>query len=65
MSSTSPSDIAYRVLQLEQRLESYQRLHEEELEEIRRALMQLKEEVLVIIAQREAALHEGDETKPE
>ncbi len=65
MSSPSPSDIAYRVLQLEQRLESYQRLHEEELEEIRRALMQLKEEVLAIIAQREAALHEGGETKPE
>ncbi|MCL5951684.1 MAG: hypothetical protein M1132_08180 [Chloroflexi bacterium] len=46
MSSNPPSDLAYRVLRLERQLESYQRLHAEELEEIRRAVEQLKEQLL-------------------
>ncbi len=48
MSAIPPSDIAYRVLRLEQQLESYQRLHAEELEQIRRALEELKELVLTL-----------------
>jgi hypothetical protein len=46
MSSVPQSDIAYRMLRLEQQLESYQRLHAEELAEIRRALDELKMQVL-------------------
>ena len=46
MSSAPPSDIAYRMLRLEQMLESYERLHAEELAEIRRALDELKTQVL-------------------
>lgn len=50
MSSASvpSSDIAYRMLRLEQQLESYQRLHAEELAEIRRALDALKSQVLAL-----------------
>ncbi len=52
MSSASipSSDIAYRMLRLEQQLESYQRLHAEELAEIRRALDALKAQVLALDA---------------
>jgi hypothetical protein len=46
--TASSSDIAYRMLRLEQQLESYQRLHTEELEEIRRALAELKMQVLAL-----------------
>ena len=46
MSVVLPSDIAYRVLKLEQQLDSYQKLHAEELEAIRHALAELKELVL-------------------
>ena len=35
MAETNPADLAFRILRLEQQLESYQRLHAEELEEIR------------------------------
>ena len=52
-SSVPPSDIAYRVLRLEQQLESYQRLHAEELEEIRRALDELKMQVLSLDSQKQ------------
>jgi hypothetical protein len=48
MSIQFPSDLAVRVLRLEQKLESYQRLHAEELENIRQALQGLKEQVLAI-----------------
>lgn len=44
------SGLALRVLRLEQQLDSYQRLHAEELEELRRALAQVKEEVLALAA---------------
>ncbi len=39
-------DLALRVLYLEQQLDSYQRLHTAELDELRRALMEVKKEVL-------------------
>ncbi len=54
MSTAPSSDIAYRMLRLEQQLESYQRLHAEELAEIRRALEDLKSQVLALDAQRQA-----------
>jgi cell division protein FtsB len=54
MSATPPSDIAYRVLRLEQQLDSYQRLHEAELEQIRRALSELKEQILTLASEKEA-----------
>jgi hypothetical protein len=54
MSTAPSSDIAYRMLRLEQQLESYQRLHAEELAEIRRALEDLKSQVLALDAQRQS-----------
>lgn len=48
--SVLSSDIAYRMLRLEQQLESYQRLHAEEIAEIRRALDALKAQVLALDA---------------
>jgi hypothetical protein len=54
MSATPPSDIAYRMLRLEQQLDSYQRLHEAELEQIRRALAELKEQILALALDKEA-----------
>ncbi len=54
MSATPPSDIAYRMLRLEQQLDSYQRLHDAELEQIRRALAELKEQVLALASEKEA-----------
>ncbi len=48
MSSLSYSDLAYRVLRLEQQLDSYERLHAEELEQIRRDLADLKRQVLAL-----------------
>lgn len=49
------ADVALRVLRLEQQLDSYQRLHTQELEDLRRALSQLKEEVLALAPQQQAA----------
>lgn len=46
MSSVPLAEIAYRVLRLEQQLESYQRLHAEELEEIRRILGEIKTQLV-------------------
>ncbi len=48
MTSDTPTDIAYRVLKLEQQLDSYQRLHAEELEQIRQALAALKDQILAL-----------------
>jgi molecular chaperone GrpE (heat shock protein) len=55
MSATPASDIAYRMLRLEQQLDSYQRLHEAELEQIRRALAELKEQILALVPENERA----------
>ena len=64
MSSASipSSDIAYRMLRLEQQLESYQRLHAEELAEIRRALDALKSQVLALDASKEVP-SDGESSK--
>ena len=40
------NDLSIRILRLEQKLESYQKLHAEELNEIRLALVELKRQVL-------------------
>jgi len=48
MSSVPPTDVAYRVLRLEQQLDSYQHLHAQELQEIRQALEELKSLVLAL-----------------
>ncbi len=60
----SPSDLALRVLRLEQQLESYQRLHSDELAEMRRVLDELSREVLALVASRSAAAPNGSETGP-
>lgn len=44
----SPTDLSLRLLRLEQTLESYQRLHNEELAELRQTLAQVREEVLAL-----------------
>lgn len=59
MSFDPPSDIAYRMLRLEQQLDSYQRLHAEELEQIRRALSALKDQVLALAAAKEQKLEQA------
>ena len=46
VSTLPPTEIAYRVLRVEQQLESYERLHAQELEEIRQLLAELKIQVL-------------------
>ena len=62
MSVVPPSDVAYRVLRLEQQLDSYQRLHAEELEQIRQALSELKDLVLGL-AQKETVADPEEEPK--
>ncbi len=57
----SPSDLALRVLRLEQQLESYQRLHSDELAEMRRVLDELSREVLALVASRPAVTPSGCE----
>ena len=46
------------MLKLEQQLDSYQRLHAEELEQIRRALAELKDRVLALVTEKENAASE-------
>jgi phage shock protein A len=61
------SDLALQVLRLEQRLESYQRLHQQELEELRRALAEVKDHVLVLAAtapHRPIPAHSGEPDLP-
>jgi len=52
-------DLAYRVLRLEQQLESYQKLHAEELDEIRKALAEIKAEILAIARSADRAMVPG------
>jgi hypothetical protein len=54
MSVVPHSDVAYRVLKLEQQLDSYQHLHAEELKQIRQAVEELKALVLMLAAQEQA-----------
>ncbi len=63
MSTPPPSDFAYRVLRLEKQLESYQRLHAEELEDIRRALAELKAQVLGIAGEKNAEEEGGENSR--
>ncbi len=63
--SIPTTDIAYRVLRLEQQRESYHRLHATELEDIRRALAHLREEILHAANQSKAACETGAATKSE
>lgn len=59
--STLPTaDLALRVLRLEQQLDSYQRLHAQELEDLRRALAQLKEEVLALAPRPTVAVQDQE-----
>jgi len=52
-------DLAYRVLRLEQQLESYQKLHAEELDEIRKALAEIKTEILAVATSADRATVPG------
>ncbi|MGQ9841640.1 MAG: hypothetical protein ACUVR4_14250 [Anaerolineae bacterium] len=55
------ADFVLRLLRLEQQLESYQRLHNDELAALRQALAQVKDEVLTLALQS-AAPQQGGET---
>ena len=48
MSKPERKDLAYNVLLLEQQLEAYQKLHEEEWTAIRKALAELKAHILAM-----------------
>lgn len=63
MVAQPPADLALRLLRLEQQLESYQRLHNEELAALRQALAQVKEEVLALALQP-IMPRQGGETPP-
>jgi uncharacterized protein YdcH (DUF465 family) len=49
-----PETLAQRILHLEQQLESYARLHAEELAEMRKTLQGLKDELLAYYQQQRA-----------
>ena len=50
-----PETLAQRILHLEQQMESYARLHAEELSEMRKALQSLKDELLTLYQQHQAS----------
>jgi hypothetical protein len=52
MMSEMPRDAAYRVLELERRIAAYQKVHDEELDELRQLLSELKDEVLTSTSDR-------------
>ncbi|MCS6845699.1 MAG: hypothetical protein NZ528_15475 [Caldilineales bacterium] len=52
-------DLTLRLLHLEQQLDSYQRLHCQELEDLRRSVTQLREEVLMLLRQGQVPLENG------
>lgn len=54
-------DLLVRLLQLEQRFESYSRLYEEEMGEIRETLLHLREDVLRLAQSSEEKPKAGDE----
>ncbi len=62
MSTQLSSDLAFRVLRLEQQLESYQHLHAEELDNIRRALHDVKEQMLALVT-KETQTNLSDDSK--
>jgi hypothetical protein len=46
MEPKAPKDLSLRLLEVEQRFESYCLLHEEELTEIKKILLELREDIL-------------------
>jgi hypothetical protein len=50
-----PETLAQRILHLEQQLESYARLHAEELAEMRKVLQGLKDELLLLYQRHRSA----------
>jgi len=56
------TEYAYTLLRLEQQLESYRRVHQEELDEIRRALVELRNQLLLFNA---SSVRQSGEGKPE
>ncbi len=65
MASLPSSDIAFRLLRLEQQLDAYERLHAEELKEIRRTLAELKLQLVTLGSPTGAVSEVKDETDPE
>lgn len=65
MSSVPLSELAYRVLRLEQQLESYQRLHAEELEEMRHLLAEIKMQVVALDPEASPAKTDTGKRTPE
>jgi uncharacterized protein YdcH (DUF465 family) len=51
-----PESLAQRILHLEQQLESYARLHAEELLEMRKVLQSLKDELLTLYQQHRSSV---------
>jgi hypothetical protein len=49
---------AYKVLELERKLAAYEKVHDEEIDELRQLLSELKEEVLTPEDEGEAGRHE-------
>ena len=60
MDSKTTKAVALRLLELEQRFESYCALHEEELREIKATLNQLREDILRLERDPETGLVEDD-----
>ncbi len=56
-------DLACRVLRLEQQLESYPKLQTEELDKIRKALSDVKNEILALVASSEEATASGSSSE--
>lgn len=54
-SSVYSLDLAVRMLHLEQQIDSYQRLHSQEMEDLRRSVAQLREDVLTLLRRCQAA----------
>lgn len=48
MDKTAEGDLACRIIELEHSLQAYRRLYTEELDELERRLVELKEEVLAL-----------------
>ncbi len=61
MKSNEQLDIMVRLLQLEQRFESYSRLYDEEMDEIKGTLLRLREDVLKLAqaSEENLAANEG------
>ena len=54
MKSVDTDSLAFRLLELEQKLDSYTALYEEELVEIEEALNQLRQDILTVQREKES-----------